>query len=453
MSTLAEAIGRNRPTVSPDAFSPERYQAELDRVFRRSWLFVGHDSLIQKNGDFFASYMAEDPVIVQRDQSGKVRVFLNRCRHRGNLLNVYDRGNAPSFTCSYHGWCFTDGELTGVPFVRDAYCGEIDRANLGLIEPKVQVYGGLIFACWEHGVAPLDEYLGDARWWLDHFLLREELGGLEVVPGQQRYIVPTNWKLPAENFAGDYYHFATTHGSVVSALAKTEDKRIAATGATATKDKKSHYFCSAANHGRGVAHGFYEVSSGQAPLAQDLRIAEQLGKEAIDWVHERERLLNEKLKSFQARPYSFHVANIFPNFALIGVGSAFYGKGLILHHPRGASRTEAWVWCAVEKNAPEVVKKHQRYVLTQRQSAAGLVAPDDHENFERISETLASGVARKVPFHYDMAINHETKDARPTEWSEQANWPGKLAPQISETVQRDFYRHWESMMGESNDEK
>jgi phenylpropionate dioxygenase-like ring-hydroxylating dioxygenase large terminal subunit len=313
------------------------------------------------------------------------------------------------------------------------------------VEAKVQVYGGLVFACWEPN-GSLDEYLGDARWWLEHFLLREDLGGLEVIPGHQRYIVPVNWKLPAENFAGDYYHFAATHGSVVGALAKTNDKRIAATGATTAKADKPKYFCVAANYGRGPAHGFYEVSAGDAPRNQELALANRLGREALEWYHERERRLAEKLKALRERPYSFHVANIFPNFALIGVGSAFYGKGLILHHPRGANRTEAWVWCAIERNAPEVVKKQQRFVLMQRQAAAGLVAPDDHENFERISETIDSGIARHVPFHYEMAVGHDDEDPRPATWIGNADWPGKVGPQVSEINQRDFYRHWNSMM-------
>jgi phenylpropionate dioxygenase-like ring-hydroxylating dioxygenase large terminal subunit len=390
--------------------------------------------------------MAEDPVIVQRDRNGKVRVYMNRCRHRGNLLCVHDRGHTPSFVCSYHAWTYTDGELTGVPRARDVYHGEIDRSKFGLVEAKAQVYGGLIFANWDAGAMSLDNYLGDVRWWLDHFLLREDLGGLEVVPGQQRYIVPVNWKLPAENFGGDYYHFAATHGSVVGALAKTDDKRIAATGATTSKADQPLYFCVAANYGKGPAHGLYEVSAGQAPRNQELALAQRLGPEAIEWYHERERRLDEKLKTFGHRPYSFHVANIFPNFALIGVGSAFYGKGLILHHPRGANRTEAWVWCAVEKNAPEVVKKQQRFVLMQRQAAAGLVAPDDHENFERISETIDSGVARRVPFHYEMAAGHDHDDPRPPEWKGQADWPGLVGPQVSEINQRDFYRYWNSLM-------
>jgi phenylpropionate dioxygenase-like ring-hydroxylating dioxygenase large terminal subunit len=445
MATLVEAA-TNRHSVPALAFSDHWYKRELERVFGQSWLFVGHDSLLPKRHDYFASYMAEDPVIVQRDSKGNVRVYLNRCRHRGSTLCVHDRGNAQSFICGYHAWTYTDGELTGVPRARDGYHGEIDRSKLGLVEAKVQVYGGLIFASWDGGIAPLEAYLGDARWWLDHFLLREDLGGLEVVPGQQRYIVPVNWKLPAENFGGDYYHFAATHGSVVEALAKSDDKRIAATGATTTKTESRHYFCAAANYGKGVAHGFYEISAGQAPRSQELALAQKLGPEAIEWFHERERRLDEKLKSFKHRPYSFHVANIFPNFALVGVGSAFYGKGLILHHPRAANRTEVWVWCAVEKNAPEIVKKQQRFVLMQRQSAAGLVAPDDHEIFERISETIDSGLSGRVPFHYDMAIGHDDDDPRPPEWKGQGEWPGKLGPQISEINQRDFYRHWLTLM-------
>jgi len=446
MTTLEQAIGRPNRSVDPLAFSRDWYPQELERVFRRSWMFVAHESLIPNSGDYVASYMAEDPVIVQRGRDGKIRVYLNRCRHRGNLLCVHDRGNTQSFVCSYHAWTYTDGELTGVARSRDVYHGELDRSNLGLVGAKVQVYGGLIFACWDAGVMSLDGYLGDARWWLDHFLLREDLGGLEVIPGQQRYIVPVNWKLPAENFGGDYYHFAATHGSVVNALGQTDDKRIATTGATTARSDKPHYFCVAANHGHGVAHGFYEVSAGQAPRNQELALAQRLGPEAIDWFHERERRLDEKLKAMPQRPYSFHVANIFPNFALVGAGSAFYGKGLILHHPRGANRTEAWVWCAVEKNAPPIVKKQQRFVLMQRQAAAGLVAPDDHENFERISETIDSGLARRVPFHYEMAAGHDDNDPLPEEWDREVGWPGKIGPRISEINQRDFYRHWSRLM-------
>jgi phenylpropionate dioxygenase-like ring-hydroxylating dioxygenase large terminal subunit len=445
----AQSIDLRNGMVLQDVFSQEAYEREIECIFGRSWLFLGHESVIPNKGDYFTSFMGEDPVIVQRDATGKVRVYLNKCRHRGNALVVHDRGNTRAFTCSYHGWTFTDGALTGVPLAREAYLGKLDMSTLGLIEPpQVKVYGGLVFATWDPGAGSLDNYLGDARWWLDHFLLREELGGLEIIPGPQRYVMPINWKLLAENFAGDDYHFMTSHGSLVRALTQSQDQRLTVLPSKTAKNVQSYDFSIAANYGAGVPHGFLEVKAGPAALNQDLAIAERIGPEAVEWVHERERLLAEKCKSFKMRPYSFHAGNVFPNLALIGVGSAFYAKGLILHHPRGASSTEVWMWCAVEKNAPASVKKHQRFVLMQRQAAAGMVAPDDHENFARIADNMTSGVASKIPFHYAMALGHDDDDPRPDEWRDESRWPGKVVPQMSEIMQRDFYRYWREQMGE-----
>ena len=98
-------------TISREIFvSPEFYRAELEKLFTRAWLFVGHASQIPNPGDFFVSRMAEESVILCRDTQGKVHVFLNSCRHRGMKVCRYEQGNTSLFVCPYHSWSYaTDG--------------------------------------------------------------------------------------------------------------------------------------------------------------------------------------------------------------------------------------------------------------------------------------------------------------------------------------------------------
>ena len=99
----------------------------------RCWLFLCHESQIPHPGDFFTTYMGEDPVLVSRDSNGKIGAFLNVCRHRGNRVCRADSGNASAFVCAYHGWTYgSDGKLIAVPSLKEAYYDELDTSQVGL---------------------------------------------------------------------------------------------------------------------------------------------------------------------------------------------------------------------------------------------------------------------------------------------------------------------------------
>ena len=103
--------------IDRDVFvSEDVYQRELEQVFARAWLFVGHESQVPNPDDFFVSRMGEESVILTRDRQGQIHVLLNTCRHRGMKVCRYDEGNTRTFSCPYHGWSYsTDGSLVSVP--------------------------------------------------------------------------------------------------------------------------------------------------------------------------------------------------------------------------------------------------------------------------------------------------------------------------------------------------
>src|SRR5215469_6977913 len=66
--------------------SAEHHTLEQERIFRRSWQYVGLAEQVAKNGNFFTAQVGDVPIVVARDTAGTLRAFVNVCRHRGSIL-------------------------------------------------------------------------------------------------------------------------------------------------------------------------------------------------------------------------------------------------------------------------------------------------------------------------------------------------------------------------------
>ncbi len=187
----------------------EIFDHEWEHIWKKYWLFAGTTAEIPKPGDYFTYTAQKDSIIIIRGVKGEVYAHYNTCRHRGSVICIEERGNAPKLVCPYHQWVFDkDGSLLKARLMPD----DFDRSSYGLHPVQVRVAEGLIFISLAENPPDFSRVLRDYAPFLTPYKINQAKQAYT-----KRYELHTNWKLVAENFR-ECYHCGPAHPEYCSAV-------------------------------------------------------------------------------------------------------------------------------------------------------------------------------------------------------------------------------------------
>lgn len=364
---------------------PAIFDLEMERIFGRAWLVLGHQSQVKGDGDYFTTRMGREPVIVARNGE-QITVLINRCAHRGSMVCAEGRGNTDRFVCPYHGWSYDRaGTLQAVPF-SSGY--EKDKLPKGLkAVPRVAVYRGFIFASLADSGPGLEEFLGPAKASFDDFVDRAPGGELEVAGGVFKHAYNGNWKLMIENHL-DGAHPAWVHASSVAVARNAPDPG---------KPGEEHYSDIAVRQMRQngapdavwEAIGMWTTPRGHGYMGDyhdDSRLVTGLGNPVFDLY--RKKLIQEKGEAEADRILRVTLWNtiVYPNCSFM---SQF--RQLRIIHPIAVDRSVVYTYSFRMKNAPAAMFRDTVAFANVVNGTGSWVLTDDLEVYERIQHGLSSG--------------------------------------------------------------
>src|SRR5437867_11445392 len=198
-------IARCRPgwSLPREFYSDEPvYRADINRIWRRGWLFAGHACEIPKPGDYFTLEVDTDSIIVIRGEDGAIRGLHNVCRHRGSLICTKPAGHYKRLVCPYHQWTYgLDGSLLACRGMPD----DLDKPQFHLKKVHVQEVDGLIYL----SLADAPPEFEQASQLISSFAGPQGFPRAKVAKAVD-YLVKANWKLIWENNR-ECYHCNVNH--------------------------------------------------------------------------------------------------------------------------------------------------------------------------------------------------------------------------------------------------
>ena len=185
-------------------YDQDRWNSEIEKVFKRLPLVLGVSSELKRPGDYKALEVVGMPVIINRNSEGKLNAFLNICRHRGSSLVENGHGNSSHFRCPYHGWAYSDdGELIGIS--DNENFGDLDKECNGLIKLPIEERAGIIWVNLDHKTElSMDSFLSGYDEMLAHFKFED------WYIFDTRTLKGPNWKVAYDGYL-DLYHLPVLH--------------------------------------------------------------------------------------------------------------------------------------------------------------------------------------------------------------------------------------------------
>ena len=178
------------------------YQVDLETIWYRDWLFVGHDCELPKPGSYMTVQIGAYPVLIVRDGQKNIRAFHNSCRHRGSRICSAEKGTAAKLVCPYHQWTYElDGRLL---FARDMG-PDFKPAEFGLKSVHCESVGGYVFV----NLSAVAPDFGPVRRMVEPYLAPHRLAETKVA-FEMTIVEKGNWKLTWENNR-ECYHCAGSH--------------------------------------------------------------------------------------------------------------------------------------------------------------------------------------------------------------------------------------------------
>jgi anthranilate 1,2-dioxygenase large subunit/terephthalate 1,2-dioxygenase oxygenase component alpha subunit len=333
----------------------EIYQQEQQRIFRGdTWHFVALAQEVPNSGDYKTNHIGDTPIIIARDPQGQVKVFVNRCAHRGSLLCIDGRGNKKDFTCIYHNWSYDfDGKLQGIAFKRGVrgqggMPEDFDMEKHGLVRLRVEVLNGLVFATFSSTVPPLRDWLGPR---MTGHIARVFHRPIKVIGAYVQYL-HNNWKLYVENVKDSY------HASLLHTFFTTFGlNRLTMDGALDLSDSGGHHI------------SWSKMASDEAKGSEYQGTALRAMNRDFDL---QDRGLLKVWPEFEDG-VTHAIQGIFPTFIVQQVQNALAVRLVV---PKGVNETELqWILFGYEDDTPE--QQRMRLMQSNLVGPAGLVSMED----------------------------------------------------------------------------